>query len=83
MSVCLSVCDMCGCRYVCGCGCGYVLVYVTTLWMFQMQQNVWLFMELMDTCIETLLKRSGPIPEPILGTILVSVCNSYQMLQNF
>ena len=42
---------------------------------FQLKHTVWLFMELMDTCIETLLKRTGPIPEPIIGTILVSVCD--------
>lgn len=44
-------------------------------------QNVWLFMELMDTCIETLLKRSGPIPEPILGTILVSIIKALDYLK--
>ena len=38
-----------------------------------LQNKVWLFMELMDSCIDSILKKTGPIPEPIVGTILVSV----------
>ena len=38
-------------------------------------------MELMDSCIDSILRKTGPIPEPIIGTILVSVCvqHSYCM----
>ena len=43
------------------------------------QNKVWLFMELMDSCIDSILRKTGPIPEPIIGTILVSV-SSWLML---
>lgn len=43
-----------------------------------LQNEVWVFMELMDTCLERLLKKlHGPIPEHIVCKLAVSVSSRY------
>lgn len=43
---------------------------------FILEADVWICMELMDTCFDKLLKRlRKPIPEHILGKVTVAVSN--------
>jgi mitogen-activated protein kinase kinase 7 len=47
---------------------------VKCLGYFISESDVWICMELMSMCFEKLLKKiKGPIPEPILGKLSVSV----------
>lgn len=53
--------------------CKYI---VQCLGCFINDSEVWICMELMTTCFDKLLKRSGkPIPEEILGKVTVAVCD--------
>jgi mitogen-activated protein kinase kinase 7 len=45
--------------------------------------EVWVFMELMDTCLNRLLKRiGGPIPEPIVCKMTISIVKALDYLKS-
>ena len=56
--------------------CSYACVYVCT------QNDVWVFMEKMSTCLDRLLKRlSGPVPEEIVCKVAVAVVKALHYLK--
>ncbi|XP_060810236.1 dual specificity mitogen-activated protein kinase kinase 7 isoform X2 [Amyelois transitella] len=61
-------------------GCPYI---VRCLGCFVTDADVWICMELMETCFDKLLKRLGaPIPEPILGKVTVATVNALSYLKD-
>lgn len=46
------------------------------------RSEVWIYMELMDTCLDKLLKNYGRFPEEIVGKIVVSTLNALHYLKS-
>ncbi|KAI6658646.1 Dual specificity mitogen-activated protein kinase kinase 7-like [Oopsacas minuta] len=44
--------------------------------------NVWLYMELMDTCLDKVLKRHGPLPEQIVANVVIATLNALHYLKS-
>ncbi|XP_053601058.1 dual specificity mitogen-activated protein kinase kinase 7-like isoform X2 [Plodia interpunctella] len=61
-------------------GCPYI---VRCLGCFVTDSDVWICMELMETCFDKLLKRlAAPVPEPILGKVTVATVNALSYLKD-
>ena len=51
---------------------------------FCLQSDVWIAMELMNTCLDKLMKRlKQPIPEKILGKVSCAVSNCFLKIIHF
>ena len=46
------------------------------------KDNVWLYMELMDTCLDKIIHNYGPLPEAILGKVVVATLNALHYLKS-
>ena len=57
----------------------YIVVYYGSL---VSKDNVWLYMELMDTCFDKIIHNYGPLPEDILGKLVVSTLNALHYLKS-
>ena len=57
----------------------YIVVYYGSL---VSKDIVWLYMELMDTCFDKILHNYGPLPEDILGKVVVSTLNALHYLKS-
>ena len=57
----------------------YIVFYYGSL---IVEDSVWLYMELMDTCLDKVLKRYGPLPEEIVGKVVVATLNALHYLKS-
>eukprot|EP00800_Vazella_pourtalesii_P004656 TRINITY_DN15390_c0_g1_i1.p1 TRINITY_DN15390_c0_g1~~TRINITY_DN15390_c0_g1_i1.p1 ORF type:complete len:450 (+),score=26.91 TRINITY_DN15390_c0_g1_i1:118-1467(+) len=57
----------------------YIVFYYGSL---IVKDTVWLYMELMDTCLDKVLKKYGALPEEIVGKIVVATLNALHYLKS-
>ena len=57
----------------------YIVFYYGSL---IVKDNVWLYMELMDSCLDKVLKKYGPLPEEIVGKTVVATLSALHYLKS-
>ena len=57
----------------------YIVIYYGSL---VCDDSAWLYMELMDTCLDKLIRKYGPMPENIVGKVVVSTLRALDYLKS-